>query len=220
MPIHSVSFLVFLASDWVVSRAVEWEKQTGFCRFFTLLLMLNIGRAAICDFWAIAIQWRHYPNLDLVLVKEVCSDRCRWVLWAEFFRPPSSLLPYQRSPCTFSVFVFFETLGFFLLQRKINSSYVPRRQIPVVFCECISNVSCNRAAQGSRGLEAVTHFGSWYVVTLKTCCSSWITFPLHQWGMWLENTSIRYKNPSSGTVKKKKSVNSYPSFINFYRNFP
>lgn len=211
--------LVSLASDWVL-RAVKWEKQIGFCRLFRLLLMLKSGRTAICEFWVMALQWRQYPNLDLMLRMKVCSNGCRWLLWTEVFPPLSSLIPYQSSPCTFSAFVFFKTLGSLLLQRRINSSSVSRRNITVVFCECVSNMSCNRTAQGCRGLEAVASWGSWYVITLKACCSSWVTFTLHQWGMWWENTFIHYKNPSSGTIKKSKSVKSYPSFINFYRNFP
>lgn len=119
-------------------------------------------------------------------------------------------IPYQSSPCTFSAFVFFKTLGSLLLQRSINSSSVSRRNITVVFCECVSNMSCNRTAQDCRGLEAVAHWGPWYIVTLKACCSSWVTFTLHQWGMWWENTSIHYKKSKFRYHKEKKICKILP----------
>ena len=149
--------MVFLAFDWVLPRAVEWEQRIGFGRFFPLLLMSKSGRTAICEFAVMAIQRREYPNLDLVLGEEVGSNGCRWLIWTELFLSLSSLIPYQRPPCTFPAFVFCKSLRSFLLQRRISSSYVSRRNITIGFCECISKMSCNRTAQGNRGLEAVTH---------------------------------------------------------------
>lgn len=74
-------------------------------------------------------------------------------------------------------------------------------------------ISCQGAAQGGRALESAT---PWYIVPLKAWHSSWITFRLHQYWIWLENTSINYT--SSGTVRK--DAISYLSFIKFYRNCP
>lgn len=115
------------------------------------------------------------------------------------------LIPYLRSPCTFSALIFYCILGS-LLQRWINSSYVSRRNIT-----CFCGMQWNCSGEQGTGISYPLNF-----MALRAWCSSRIPFLSHQCRMWLENASMNYT--TSETVRTH--ANSNLSFIKFYRKYP
>lgn len=124
--------LVFLASDWILRRALEWEKKIGFCRIFSPTTNVEMAGQQFLSLGD-GYEVKAVSKLGSYAGDGSLLQQMQMFLMDRVLPSPLVTDPIPKIPSHLSAIIFSNIWKSLLLQGRINSSHVSTRNIIVVF---------------------------------------------------------------------------------------